>query len=613
MELLISGTIFVLAMLVVSRLAQWLHVSAPLLLMLVGLGASFLPFIEVPRLQPEFILLWILPPLLHAAALNTSLIDFRRNIAAIGWLSIGLVIATALAVGVVASALLGLPLPVGIALGAVVAPPDAVAATAVAKRVGLPRQVTILLEGESLVNDATALVLLRTSIGALGMAIGGWQVAGDFVWAALSAVIIGYVAARLVGFAFHFFEAPQLRTALSLLVPFAVYVPVEEVGGSGVLAVVVAGLVLNHRAQEEQDAQSRVAQRVNWSTISWLLEHTVFLLVGLQTKSIFADAASSAWQWPIILLVSVVTLVTAVVLRILWTLGSVVVSRKLNRASVPGALVVGWAGMRGVVTLAAALTLPFDFPAREVLVFVALFVTVCTLLGQGLTLPALAKRLGTNGPDAREDAVEEVIVTHRASVRALHDLGETIETEDEQAAYREIVRSNTQRLRSLWDRLDRQGTETPEATQRQLNLEMLQAQRQAVLEFRTTHNVEQALIADLLSSLDIQEAGLQRHADKSESIENAPPVAGPDDAPCRDLADAPLHIKPASMTSCTQCEAEGRRPEDLALCLTCGHIGCVEGLHHAQQHFEDTGHPVLRSFTPGESWRRCLVHHVGTD
>ncbi|MEO7588792.1 MAG: cation:proton antiporter [Arachnia sp.] len=613
MELLISGTIFVLAMLVVSRLAQWLHVSAPLLLMLVGLGASFLPFIEVPPLQPSFILLWILPPLLHAAALNTSLIDFRRNIAAIGWLSIGLVIATALAVGVVASALLGLPLPVGIALGAVVAPPDAVAATAVAKKVGLPRQVTILLEGESLVNDATALVLLRTSIGALGMAIGGWQVAGDFAWAAASAVVLGYIAARLVGLTFHFFEAQQLRTALSLLVPFAVYVPVEEIGGSGVLAVVVAGLVLNHRAQQEQDAQSRVAQKVNWSTISWLLEHAVFLLVGLQTKLIFANANASAWPLSIILLVSVATLATAVVLRILWTLGSVVVSRKLNKASVPGALVVGWAGMRGVVTLAAALTLPFDFPAREVLVFVALFVTVGTLLGQGLTLPALARRLGTNGPDAREDAVEQVIVSHRASVRALHDLGETIETDDEQAAYKEIVRSNTQRLESLWDRLNRQGTETPEATQRQLNLEMLQAQRQAVLEFRTTHNVDQALIADLLSSLDIQEAGLQRHADKSESIENAPPVASPHDAPCRDLADAPLHIKPATMTSCTQCEAEGVRPEELALCLECGHIGCMEERHHARQHFEETGHPVLRSFTPGESWRRCLVHNVGTD
>ncbi len=140
MDVLIGGTIFVLAMLVVSRLAQWLHVSAPLLLMSVGLGASFLPFIEVPRLQPEFILLWILPPLLHAAALNTSLIDFRRNIATIGWLSIGLVFATALAVGVVASALLDLPLPIGVALGAVVAPPDAVASTAVAKRVGLPRR-----------------------------------------------------------------------------------------------------------------------------------------------------------------------------------------------------------------------------------------------------------------------------------------------------------------------------------------------------------------------------------------------------------------------------------------------------------------------------------------
>ncbi len=613
MDVLISGTIFVLAMLVVSRVAQKLHVSAPLLLMSVGLGASFLPFIEVPRLKPEFILLWILPPLLHAAALNTSLIDFRRNIAAIGWLSIGLVIATALAVGVVASALLDLPLAVGVALGAVVAPPDAVAATAVAKRVGLPRRITILLEGESLVNDATALVLLRTSIGALAMTIGGWQVLLDFGWAAISAIAIGYAAARLVGFTFRFFEAPQLRTSLSLLVPFAVYVPVEEIGGSGVLAVVVAGLVLNHRAQGEQDAVSRVAQKVNWSTISWLLEHAVFLLVGLQTKTIFKDAAASEWPFSKILLVAGATLATTVVLRILWTLGTVVISRKLNQASVPGALVVGWAGMRGVVTLAAALTLPFTFPAREVLVFVALFVTVGTLLGQGLTLPALARRLGTSGPDAREDAVEEVIVMHRASVRALNELRETIHTDDEETAFAEIERSITQRLESLWDQLDREGTETPEATQRLLNLEMLQGQRQAVLDFRERHDVEQALIADMLAAFDIREAGLQRHSDKSESIETAPLAVSPDDAPCADLAAAPLHIKPATMAGCSQCEAEGRRPEDLALCLVCGHIGCESEQRHAREHFESTGHPVLRSFTPGESWRYCLVHEVGTD
>ena len=474
MDVLIGGTIFVLAMLIVSRLAQWLRFSAPLLLMLVGLAASFLPFIEVPRLRPEFILLWILPPLLHAAALNTSLIDFRRNIVAIGWLSIGLVVVTAIAVGFVASALLDLPLPVGIALGAVVAPPDAVAATAVAKRVGLPRQITILLEGESLVNDATALVLLRTAIGVLGMTIGGWQIAGDFAWASVSAVVVGYVAARAVGAAFHVFQAPQLRTSLSLLVPFAVYVPVEELGGSGVLAVVVAGLVLNHRAQEEQDAESRVAQKVNWGTISWLLEHAVFLLVGLQTKTIFQDANASQWPWATILLVSVATTATAVALRILWTLGTVLISRKLNRTSVPGALVVGWAGMRGVVTLAAALTLPFDFPAREVLVFVALFVTISTLLGQGLSLPWLARRLGTNGPDAREDAVEEVIVMHRASVRALAELRDTIDTDDERAAFSEIERTTVKRLGSLWDRLGREGTQTPAATQRQLNLEMVQ-------------------------------------------------------------------------------------------------------------------------------------------
>ena len=280
------------AVLVVTALAERLNFSAPLLLMLVGIGASFVPFIEVPELTPDLVLLGLLPPLLYATAIRTSLIDFRANIRPIGALSVLLVVVTALGVGLITWWILPVDFAVAFALGAVVAPPDAVAATSIARRVGLPRQLVTVLEGESLVNDATAITCLRVAIAAIGGAVSVAEVTGGFLIAAGGGVLVGLLVAAVVMPIRRRITQPVFDTAISLLVPFAAYVPAEQIPrsaefhGSGIIAVVTAGLILGHKSPVIQTGQSRLSERVNWATISFLLENTVFLLIGLQARRI---------------------------------------------------------------------------------------------------------------------------------------------------------------------------------------------------------------------------------------------------------------------------------------------------------------------------------------
>ena len=278
----------------VSAVAPRLGLPAPLLLVVIGIGASFLPFIEPFELSPELVLIGLLPPLLYAAAIRTSLVDIKANRRSIGLLAVGLVIFTTALVGLVAFWLLPIPLAAAFAFGAVVAPPDAVAATAIARRIGLPRRIVTVLEGESLLNDATALVALRTRhrrhrrdawpSGASPPTSSGRRSAGRRS-ASPSALVIALIRKHI--------KDPLIDTALSLMAPFAAYLPAEEAHASGVIAVVACGLLLGHKAPRVQNATSRLNERINWSTIQFLLENTVFLLIGLQVRSIMDDVATS--------------------------------------------------------------------------------------------------------------------------------------------------------------------------------------------------------------------------------------------------------------------------------------------------------------------------------
>ena len=277
----------------VAALARRWELSAPLLLTLTGIAASFVPALPPVHVDPEVILLGLLPPLLYGAAIRTSLLELGSNRRNIGLLSVALVVLTAVVVGLVVWRLLDVPLALAIAFGGVVAPPDAVAATAIARRIGLPRRIVTILEGESLFNDATALVIVRTGVLALGAAVTLGQVTVGFLWAAGGGVLAGVIVAKLVNAVRRRLTDTTTDTALSFMVPWLAYLPAEAAHCSGVLAVVVAGVLLGHSAPVAQTAVSRMSERINWNTVEFLLQNAVFLLIGLQAKGIVEDVSAT--------------------------------------------------------------------------------------------------------------------------------------------------------------------------------------------------------------------------------------------------------------------------------------------------------------------------------
>ncbi|WP_331456444.1 cation:proton antiporter [Luteipulveratus halotolerans] len=485
---------------VVATLSRRVGLSAPLVLTALGAVASYLPWMPTPfEVEPEVILLGFLPPLLFAAASQTSLIDLGRNRQQIAALSVFLVLATAFGVGLVAWLLLhgwvGLDLPfaAAFALGAVVAPPDAVAATAIARKIGLPRRVVTILEGESLFNDATALVTLRTAIALTAGGASLLTTGRDFLIAAVGGAVVGLVAFKVLAYIRTHVTEPVTDVAISFLTPWLAYLPAEQIhydGGhaSGVIAVVVCGVLLAHKAPIIQTAQSRVSERMNWSTIQFLLENLVFLLIGLQTRTI-VDAVVRDPHIGLgrTLLVGLGILLTVMVVRPLFVMPLTWLWKRWQSpdqaVSLREAAIISWAGMRGVVTLAAAFVLPTGFPQRESLVLIALVVTVGTLVVHGFSLGWLARRLDLHGPDPREDALQAAQVTQAAVRAGSAELNRVIEDPDSPDVPDDVeqaLRSQSERRANLaWERLGggRDDAEAPTAVYRRLRTAMLQAER----------------------------------------------------------------------------------------------------------------------------------------
>ncbi len=448
--------------LVVSGLARTFGLLSSLLLMAVGIVASFLPFIPEVSLSPDVVLLGLLPPLLYAAAITTSLVDLKANRVAILGLSVGLILFTATGVGIAAWLMLPIPFAVAFALGAVVAPPDAVAATAVARSSNLPRRVVTVLEGESLLNDATALVALSTALAASGLAsdrgsVSFASVAGEFVWAAAAGVGIGWAVYAVLGYTRRRTTDPVAETAISFLAPFAAYLPAELVHASGVLSVVTTGLLLGHRAPVLQSATSRLSERSNWASIQYLLENAVFLLIGLQANRIVTEVRADDLSILRAALVAAVVLVVVMLLRPLWIVPFRWIQDQATgrHTDVRNSLVASWAGMRGVVTLAAVLLLPLTTPQRPVLLLTAMVVVTGTLLIQGTTLGRLAHALDARGPDPREDALQEATVLQAAvgaGLRAVEDVEES-----DQHIVEELREQSRHRVNRVWERLGALG------------------------------------------------------------------------------------------------------------------------------------------------------------
>jgi CPA1 family monovalent cation:H+ antiporter len=610
----------VVVMLVVTAAARRFDWSAPLCLITVGVAASYIPGVPEYRLDPEVVLLGLLPPLLYATAIRTSLIDLRANRGPIALLSVGLVAFTTIGVGLVAWLVVpGLPLAAGFAIGAVVAPPDAVAATAVARRVGMPRKLVRLLEGESLVNDAAALVALRTAIAAIGGSVSLWQVGADFLLAAAGGTIVGLVVGAAAAAIRTRLNDPVTDAALSLAVPFIAYMPAEAIHGSGVLAVVIAGLILGHKAPSMLSGASRQASRLNWRTIQFLLENTVFLLIGLQVRRILSEVTQTGLGVGTLIAVCAAILAATILTRILWLIGIGFAKRLFRARSWPWSYsaVIAWAGMRGVVTLAAAFILPANTPHRGVLVLAAFVVVAGTLVLQGSTLPALVKRLRLPPPDPAQDALQEAAVLNDMTHAGLKRL-EEVRRDDDPPEVIERLRDRLQhRSDSAWEKLGRQSeiAETPSKAHRRLRMEMLEAEREQLLAARDARTADDEVLRRVLEALDVEESMLDQIVeDQPETLQRELRTPAATAGSCEHLERAKAKPEPEPHTTegCEDCLIEGTTWVHLRLCLKCGHVGCCDSSprRHATQHFHDTLHPVIRSFEPGESWRWCFVDKI---
>src|SRR5580704_970310 len=384
--------------------AKKVELPYPVLLVIGGLALGFVPGLPAVQLSPDIVFLFLLPPLLYPAAVFTSWRDFRANLRPILFLAIGLVLLTTVVVAAFAHALAGLPWPAAFVLGAIISPPDAVAATAITSRLRVPRMIVTILEGESLVNDATALVAYRFAIAA--MMSGTFSISeavGRFVLVALGGTGIGLAVGWLAAHVQRRLDDPPVQMTISLLTPFAAYIPAERLHLSGVLAVVAVGLFLGWRGPQILTARTRLNLYVFWEMTVFLLNGLIFVLIGLQLPRILHTFSSHSlkqllWQGALISFV-------AVVVRIGWVFASTNGLRLINLAlhkeepypAWRNAAIVAWTGMRGVVSLAAALAVPLPlsngnpFPGRDYILFVTFCVILATLVLQGLSLPTLIK------------------------------------------------------------------------------------------------------------------------------------------------------------------------------------------------------------------------------
>ena len=397
-------------------LANWLKIAYPILLVCGGLILSLHPWAPRFELPPEVVFLVFLPPLLYAAAFNTEWRAFRTQLRSISLLAIGLVLFTTAAVTAVCHYYLDLPWTVGFLIGAIISPPDAVAAAAITKRVRIPRIVSTILEGESLVNDASALVAYRVAIGAVAyggfvLAEAGWE----FVVASVGGIAIGLLGAWSVIRVHRWLDRRQLadtklQIAITLLTPFAVYLPAEHLHVSGVLATVSAGLWVGTRCQQTFSREFYGEARAVWEMLEFLLNGVIFILIGFQLPLILeslSDDRSPEFLLTATLALSAVVIVT----RIVWVFPGAYLPRWLDRRLTgrgdpyppwQSVTVVAWTGMRGVVSLAAAMALPLKtetgapFPHRDLIQFITFWVIFATLVLQGLTLPLLIRALGVD-------------------------------------------------------------------------------------------------------------------------------------------------------------------------------------------------------------------------
>lgn len=573
---LVLGVLVVVA---VTTVARKVGVAPPLLLVLIGVAVSLVPAVPPITVEPELILGVVLPPLLYSTAVNTPAMDFRRDLTTISGLSVGLVLVSALVVGVAISQLLDVGLAAGIALGAVVSPTDAVATTIVRRQRVSPRLVTIL-EGESMLNDASALVLLRSAVAAVAASVSLWQVAGDFVRAVVVAVLVGVVVGKADLAVRSRLPLATAGVAVSLVAPFVAFLPAEHLGGSGLVAAVTAGLVTGQGAPSRLSPEARMSEAAVWRTLELLLESAVFLIMGLELFALVEDVRAEHGSLALAAQLGALTGALVIAVRIafvapsLWLLHRrtargaqnrdrltaigerlddadltewrrglddvhaeraqrrldrmmAVVRRRVADIDYLAAEPIGWregsvlvwAGMRGAVTLAAAQSLPASVPQRSTLVLVAFVVAAGTLLLQGSTLPAVVRSLGLRRDDEASERVEAEALRAELARAAVARLDDPALVRPDGRPYSPETIAHARAAGAFVVDPAEPGDDEAHAAwlaaraeEQTLRLDLIAAQREALLRLRSEGTYSSAALAEKLRVLDAEQLGLQMRA-----------------------------------------------------------------------------------------------------
>jgi len=531
-----------LAVAALATLATRLKIPYPILLVIGGSALGFVPGLPPVVLDPELVFLFFLPPLLYVSAIFTSWRDFRANIRAISLLAVGLVLMTTFVVGAVVHTVTGIPWAAAFVLGAIVSPTDAIAATAVAQRLGVPRRIVTILEGESLVNDATGIVAYRVAVAAVVTgAFSIWEAGLQFVVGAAGGIAAGFAVGWLVVWARrHLSEDPSVQNTVSLLTPFVAYLAAEELPHSlwemlhvlygvpgelhfsGVLAVVTTGLYLGRKGPYIISSGTRLQGYATWELITFLLNGLIFILIGLQLRSVVEGLAEyTAGQ-----LVSYALLISLAVIlvRMIWVFPATYVPRWAIRRirerdpSPPwrSVSVVAWTGMRGVISLAAALALPLQtaagapFPDRDLIIFLTFCVILATLVIQGLSLPVLIRALGLE-----DDHIGDKEETHgriqiaEAALQRLDELAdEGWVREDTTERIRGLYAYRRNRFASRFDG-DLEGVEELSAAYQRLMVELLAAQRLRLITMRDEGRIGDEVMHRIERDLDLEESRLE--------------------------------------------------------------------------------------------------------
>ena len=497
-------------------LAPALRVPVPVLLVTGGIVLGFVPGLPHIVLPPDIVLVALLPPLLYSAAFFTSLRDLRANLRPISLLAVGLVGATMTGVAAVAHAWLGLPWAVAFTLGAIVSPTDALAVTEIAGRVAMPRRLVAILEGESLVNDGTALVLYKAAVGA---AVGGGfsllHVGAHLVLNVIGGVAIGLGVGYVVRQVRKRTNDPPIEVALAVLTGYLAYLPASALGVSGVLAAVTVGVYMGWYTPELTNVDTRLTGNAFWEILTFLVNALLFVLVGLQLRTI-VHALSGSRDYAAD---AAIVCAAVVVIRIVWVPIFTYLPRYLFasiRARDPyppwqAPATISWAGVRGGVSLAAALALPTTFPDRDLIVFVTFCVLAATLVGQGMTLPALiaAIRLPPDdGGAAREDAKARLKAAEAALARLEELVAEGAVLPDSADRLRGAYGFRVRRFRSRLDGDGDDGTEERSQRYQRVRRELLDAERGAVVALRNAGYINDEVMNRVQRDIDLEDSRL---------------------------------------------------------------------------------------------------------